>query len=393
MNEIHEFEKLLACAKDLSAAPKTEHLMSDVFNKAWNENFNSDWLAFILNPHVNSVGMAPLNALLSLYFQNAGKTQDYNELTENADVDMGDPGSYSDCREQVLDDHNRIDFLFTISDATGNYLVAIENKIGSGLSKNDQLEQYEQLLNGYIKNEKLKGYTPIYIYLTLSDKKPEPYNGSFVPIAHWQLVNEFKKIPTDPIKHLRESFLIKEYINNMEERIMDTQSTNFTDEEIKLLGNNAHEIDVLYGKKTALAQQIRQEVYKYVEEKLFEGYCTSGTYTKEWFYFYKSSWPWSVHYEILFYKDKDNKCDVFDKNGNASVCVCFHTEHRNKGLIDRLNLPNYKEQSIERKICSQADIKKLCEDVTEKMCKIVNKTVSEIDKAETEGKFVIEPEK
>lgn len=43
---------------------KGPHLLSDIFNKSGNENFMSDWLSFILNPEVNSIGMKPLQALI-----------------------------------------------------------------------------------------------------------------------------------------------------------------------------------------------------------------------------------------------------------------------------------------------------------------------------------------
>ena len=161
--QIQECNEILKDAGKISFGTHKElpHLMPTVFGKNGNENFISDWLAFILNPAVNSVGVQPLNLLLELLDNgDAGIV-----LSDSAETDMGNTGEYSSCRECYLDgdNDNRIDLLFKVEDGDEKYLFAIENKVYAGPSKNNQLGEYNKAkVKGFMLDKVRKEFEEIY---------------------------------------------------------------------------------------------------------------------------------------------------------------------------------------------------------------------------------------
>jgi hypothetical protein len=87
-----------------------------LFGRAYDENFISDYLAYILDPARNGIGSEPLQALLSVAFD------------PDLDVDLD---NVTILREYAFGDVNfgRIDLLIQLGDQGERGVIGIENKI------------------------------------------------------------------------------------------------------------------------------------------------------------------------------------------------------------------------------------------------------------------------
>lgn len=391
--------------KNDSSSKSIEHLMPMIFKKTSDENFLSDWLAYILNPKINSLGTKPLNILLKPLFN--------IELSENCETDMGDVGEYSACREVYLNSNNRIDFLFSVIDNNSEekYLIGIENKINSGLSKPDQLEEYSRLINSIPKgksempelNPELEKYVDyeniLLIFLTKDNlTKDNGYPdkpGKFKAFTHKTFIEELKKIPTNPLNNLRASFLINEYINNMEDYIVNNQyDENFKklmDEDISLIANNIPIINDIFKEKENIEKNIRYYIYKSVNEKCFDS-CQSGYtakyleledfYKKSYNLWYKEDWNnnRNIHYEILFNNN------FFTDDGIVKVEIVLHVENNSEKeqLKKYLKGQNIEKNVIKRynaskKIIDKESIIQLSNEVVDKMKHLIKEWDESLD--------------
>lgn len=374
--------------KNDNSNKNVEHLMPMIFKKTTDENFLSDWLAYILNPKINSLGVKPLNILLKPLFN--------IELSDNCETDMGDVGEYSACREVYLNSNNRIDFLFSVTDNNleEKYLIGIENKIMAGESKPDQLKIYSDLIEKLTKrktnNTELKkyfGYENILLIFLTIDGYNSNSPGKFKAFSHKTFIENLKKIPTNPLENLRASFLVNEYIKNMEDYIVNNQyDENFeklANEDISLIANNILNIKKIIKEKENIENNIRYYIYKSVNDKCFDS-CQNG-YTakyseskdltnKKYNYWYKNDWNnnGNIHYEILFAND------TFDNDGIVNVKIVLHVEDndernqlKKRNIIPRTNTID--ENNAEKKIIDKASIEQLTNDVVNKMKYLIEK--------------------
>lgn len=314
-----KFRELIERAKGIKFGSQKKHplLMPTVFNKNTNENFISDWLAFVLDPSVNSIGIAPLNFLLEA----AGYEHVFSEY---ADTDMGDAGSYGSCREVVLSGEDRIDLLFSVFDKGKTYLVAIENKIYAPQSKDGQLLSYGKSIRKKYQN--IDGF--FLIYLTRRPSEAETKGTGFRSATHGDFVNKLRTVPLDFISHLRESFLIREYIINMEEYIM---TGSITQEEISFFcrSENFRLAEAMEESRQSFICLVRETVDRAVGE-LFSslGYehggpdnCSVQNFYSLW---YKKDWPLkdNVHFELV----SPDKSGFIDENGTVNIRAELHVE-------------------------------------------------------------------
>lgn len=385
-NKIDDFKALIEEINKTNFMPnkKVYHLMPTLFNKSSDENFLSDWLAFIINPELNSIGTKPLNILLSL----AG----YNIfLSDDVKTDIGSAGYYSNCRECYLDAKNscRIDFLFKVDDGDDSYLFAIENKIFSGQSRCNQLEDYCEKLNNISKiNDKYKTFEPnkiIKIYLTIDGNKTDVIGTDFRSVSHKDFIGELKEIPLNFVDNMRESFLISEYIRNMEENVMCSNDKNLqiTNEEIAFFESNSEKIDEIYERREKFYEEIKKYIFNKVNE-IFDENEFLHKYCPSYALWYKKSWAngefSNLHYEILF--NKNYKSDMI-------VDVVLHDEtseiQREENYKIFTNCPNDKpmrtveKRSVKQYIKQFDDVDKLANSIKESMIKIIEKYDKFID--------------
>lgn len=325
-----EWLNLIEKAKTIEFGTRKErlHLMPTIFNKNRNENFISDWLAFILNPSVNSLGIVPLNLLLKV----AGEE---TEFSDEATTNMGIAGEYSPCRECYLDDNkeNRIDLLFKVEDFNQRYLIAIENKVYSGQSKENQLLTYQKFieqirLDGSAGYSDYKGCKPIMIYLTLTKSDADIEGTEFKSALHTDFTSELKKIPLDFVGHLRESFIISEYIKNMEEYIMPNNDAEFKNDEIEFFMKNCDLLNQISVRKDNFIPYLRRRVYEEASKLFDSSYDQSSediSGRANYHYWYKKGMPYRFHIEIKFTEDNTVKVMIHNEKSvqKQSLIKCL----------------------------------------------------------------------
>jgi len=108
MSRMIEYERRLNNLTEIySYLPdeKDRDTILGIFNKRYDENYISDYLAFILDPYRNGIGTQPLNMILD-YF-----TEEDNSLSKEDNIEIN--------REFTLSNNRRIDLLITQLSALG----------------------------------------------------------------------------------------------------------------------------------------------------------------------------------------------------------------------------------------------------------------------------------
>jgi hypothetical protein len=170
-----------------------------IFNSAYDENFISDYLSYVLNPDRNGLGTEPLRALLGLV------SAEFNG------IDIQEVDIY---REYTLDS-GRIDLLILIDESL---VVGIENKILSSESGN-QTEYYAKVIR-----KEFKEHQKAMIFL--SPHGTQPASKYFRAISYRQLLNTFRCMPYDWITDVKKSVLWEDFLQHLEEYIV-SEKTSF----------------------------------------------------------------------------------------------------------------------------------------------------------------------
>jgi hypothetical protein len=198
------------------ARPKKPHILTipEIFRRSYDENFISDYLAFIIDPERNGVGVAPLKAVL------AACGIDYDEkYLEKALIH----------REYSLG-NGRIDLLIECGD---DFLVGIENKIFSPEGDN-QTTYYSQKMV-----ELFSEVSYHLIFLTREGK--QAISNEFIPISYSKLLSALRNIPVDNTIEPRAHFFWNDFLEHLEVYIMakNPDQFEFSDKAILYLDNYA----------------------------------------------------------------------------------------------------------------------------------------------------------
>ena len=126
----------------------------DILNKShYDENFISDWLAFIFNPEINGIGNRPISSLMNSLdisksnIQNEDIKREWSNNIKELKDTINEQKFIGIEREKVIDDNKRIDMLIKYS----NTWIVIENKINSKENGTQTKNYYN-----YIMKEKKK---------------------------------------------------------------------------------------------------------------------------------------------------------------------------------------------------------------------------------------------
>lgn len=183
----------------------------NIFNKTYDENFISDYLAHLINPINNGIGIGPIKSLLN-YCNIEFPIRDYYKPTEVKVI-----------REFSFQDRGRIDILIIIKP---DLIIAIENKIFSGEGHNQTLSYEQSIIHEFPE------YNHIFVYLTPSKNNP-PRSNNFIHLTYKDIVQILKEALPDMSGINRNIFLCNEFILHIEEYIM--KNTNFELSEKSLL--------------------------------------------------------------------------------------------------------------------------------------------------------------
>lgn len=196
-------ETLQSYEEELNTIEEIYHLLPEqharrmtipaIFSRSYDENFISDYLAYILNPEINGIGIAPLRALLSLI--------DEDGVDDNSEVVID--------REYTFDDGGRIDFLIRIDD---ELVLGIENKITAG-------EGFQQTLS-YEKaiENKFPDLSACLVFLTPQGSSAS--SSKFKSISYRDLYDAFRGIPFSPLPDIHKSIIWEDFLAHLEDYIV-----------------------------------------------------------------------------------------------------------------------------------------------------------------------------
>lgn len=290
----------------------SEITVLDILNKShYDENFISDWLAFIFNPEINGIGNKPICSLINSLDISKSNVQ-------NEDIKIGwsnDIKEFKDTvneqkfidieREKVIDDNKRIDVLIKYS----NTWIIIENKINSKENGTQTRNYYRYIMKK--KKETEKELTSgkinvIFIYLKPNYNKSEPSDENFIPLTYSQLFMQICKINEHDYNE-KEMYKYK-YLEELE-RMMK----NYMKEEEFDLSNIAIKTYINYSKEIASIEEQYSNNNKILVQKIV------------------------TEIENLF--NKDNRYEINKKNNDTLIQIgkaTWKNENKN-GLFNGIH--------------------------------------------------------
>lgn len=172
----------------------------DILNKShYDENFISDWLAFIFNPEINGIGNRPISSLMNSLdisksnIQNEDIKREWSNNIKELKDTINEQKFIGIEREKVIDDNKRIDMLIKYS----NTWIVIENKINSKENGTQTKNYYNYIMKEKKKTEKELSsgkINVIFIYLKPNYNKSEPSEENFIPLTYSQLFMQICEI-------------------------------------------------------------------------------------------------------------------------------------------------------------------------------------------------------
>ena len=183
--------------QNLPASKPRPDTIPAIFNRSYDENFISDYLAYILDPARNGLGSEPLEALVALVWPEL-------EETGFQEVEV--------YREYNLDG-GRIDLLILVDDAL---VVGIENKIFSGEGTN-QTSSYARVIRREFPEH-------IHALVFLSSGGIKPGSKYFRALSYRQLLHSFKALGYDWTEDIKKSILWEDFLEHLEEFIVNEKS-------------------------------------------------------------------------------------------------------------------------------------------------------------------------
>lgn len=171
-----------------------------IFKRETDENFISDYLAYILDPNRNGIGTEPLLALLDLAFENIDEID-----LEEMDIE----------REYTFDypSLGRIDFLICLGENGENGVIGIENKIYSLESENQTINYARAIKDNFPNCHNL-----YFIFLTPTGQLPT--SKEFKAVSYADLTRELRAIHYPLLNDIHKSVIWEDFLAHMEEYIV-----------------------------------------------------------------------------------------------------------------------------------------------------------------------------
>lgn len=242
--------------------------LAKMFGKEGNENFASDWLAYLLDP--SKFGPEILEQLLALCSDDIVRFDLSTAIVE---------------REHTFEDGRRIDILIKGE----GFVVGIENKIYS-VEGWKQTDDYSDSLDKYaLENDGAKSFK---IFLT--PKGVDAQCSEFFPLSYGKLVEILKDVEVDFIEDIRKALALKDFIVYIEEVII-MEKTDF--KSLCFFGQRYSDMHTLNGK----VSNSRREFYQILIQESKKLCALLG---EEWAYFPNTSKPTNLCC-IHFYKSSN----------------------------------------------------------------------------------------
>jgi len=296
----------------------------EIFKRESDENFISDYLAFILDPKKNGIGAEPLKRIISY-------------CNPEYDVDSLEFTRCSVEREKYLDEENRIDLLITIGE---DLIIAIENKIYSKERENQTIDYYNAIDRTY------KDIDDKLFILLAAEEGTKPNSEHFKLLTYSKLYEIFSTIRPDFTNNIKHSILFDDFLLHIRRMFM-SENDRLISEKTKIYLQNIEMFkDLLnsyYNESELLFSIFQRATSRNFPDRFLI------KWTDKYQQMYKKEWDRGsifVHYEFWIMKEdvfEDNKFEVMiDVEGKNKES--FYDKFKNKY---QENEKYYKERSIE----------------------------------------------
>lgn len=255
----------------------------DIINKTFDENYISDFLAFILNPIKNGLGFLPIKYLIDSYVDNI-ESFSFNDITIQ--------------REFTFSDLSRIDILIELP--YNEMVIAIENKIFSKEGYN-QTKKYEQNLLRLYPDKEI-----ICFYLS-----PFPKSNLTSSLFNWitykDLYDKLSQITIDKFYELDSFKFYQDFLVHINEKFTKNMEIKLSEKSRLYFANNEI-IDDIVKSATNDAYQyfnfVIQITKDYYDEKGAD-WKMSFNPERGWQQIQKNNWikpDLNIHFEFWFNK-------------------------------------------------------------------------------------------
>ncbi len=196
--------------KYLPTRDKKNRTIPQIFKKSFDENFISDFLAYILDPNYNGVGIEPLLRLVE---------ENPNAIGILKSLNLADKSNVTVIREYTFQCGRRIDILINVND---NLVIGLENKIFSNESLN-QTKDYANSISIEFPDSEYALF-----FLTLNGVKAD--SEDFIPMSYAQLISKLKKVKFDYRDNIRKKVIFDDFILHIEEFMMSKKANKVSDQ-------------------------------------------------------------------------------------------------------------------------------------------------------------------
>jgi hypothetical protein len=263
-----------------------------IFWRAGDEDFISDYLAYILDPERNGIGNQPLEVLLTLAY---GEEAEF-EL-EQVNIQ----------REYTFDDpsRGRIDFMIRLGKEGESGVIGIENKIYSPESDN-QTTAYAQGMK-----EDFEGKKHFLILLTPDGRSPA--SREFKPVSYMRLVEELRAIRYPLLNDIHKSVIWEDFLAHLEEYIVMDKGKLELSPRARLYLENHETLEELKRAYLVDAGKVFDFVTAGIRNYLGAGWLIDFQRRNSQQYYYRESWKMGKVFSFYQYNFSQDNLLVREK--------------------------------------------------------------------------------
>jgi hypothetical protein len=272
----------------IKPSPQKSLTIPVIFNRTYDENFISDYLAYVLHPARNGIGIGPLERLF-----------------DACEIDVGDINleEVSIIREYTLE-NGRIDLFLEWED---QFILGIENKIYSSEGEH-QTEYYARVIG-----EKFSELDCHLIYLTRDGHKAS--SPKFLPLSYRKLYDALTKVSAGEGADGRKIYLWNDFLEHLERYIIMTTNDHFELSEKAKLYIEYH--DMLRDLERAFKEdwsRLVETLEIMVKEQISRSWTTRFNKSSYYHQIVKPAWEPNgvmfVHFEYFFDLDRWEKQNI-----------------------------------------------------------------------------------
>lgn len=215
-----------------------------IFGRASDENFLSDYLAYVLDPDRNGVGIEPLQELLSLAYDNIADI-DPEQVAIEREYTFKDPGL------------GRIDLLIQLGEDGSGGVIGIENKIHSWESGNQTIAYAKGLQKDFKRAD-------LHIYIYLTPNPDQPASKKFKRVSYADLAQALRQIRYPVLDDIHKSVIWEDFLAHLEDYIVMSTRKMELSGQTRLYLEHHHMLESL----SQAYQQDAQMVYDYVTSSI-----------------------------------------------------------------------------------------------------------------------------